>query len=79
MTFTDNEVVVMVAEACKADVGFAAYTISTKHLQIFAEMVAAKEREACAKVCEQHPDGMTMLGGVYVACAEAIRARGEQA
>lgn len=35
------------------------------------------EREACAKVCEQHPDGMTMLGGAYVACAEAIRARGE--
>jgi len=30
-------------------------------------------------VCEQHPDGMTMLGGVYVACAEAIRTRGEQA
>jgi len=45
----------------------------------FANLVAAKEREACAKVCEQHPDGMTMLGGVYVACAEAIRARGEQA
>jgi len=45
----------------------------------FANLVAAKEREACANVCEQHPDGMTMLGGVYVACAEAIRARGEQA
>ena len=38
-----------------------------------------KEREACAKVCEQHPDGMTMLGGAYMACAAAIRARGEQA
>mgnify|MGYP003656742457 CR=1 FL=1 len=37
------------------------------------------EREACAKLCEQHPDGMTMLGGAYVACAKAIRARGEQA
>jgi len=40
---------------------------------------AYKEREACAKVCEQHPDGMTMLGGAYMACATAIRARGEQA
>jgi hypothetical protein len=51
----------------------------TPFLVAFANLVAAKEREACAKVCEQHPDGMTMLGGVYVACAEAIRARGEQA
>jgi len=53
--------------------------IFAKELEAFANLVAAKEREACAKVCEQHPDGMTMLGGVYVACAEAIRARGEQA
>ena len=48
-------------------------------LQAFAKLVAAKEREDCANVCEQHPDGMTMLGGAYVACAIAIRARGEQA
>jgi hypothetical protein len=33
------------------------------------------EREACAKVCEDHPDGMNMLGGAFVACAAAIRAR----
>jgi hypothetical protein len=28
------------------------WTISTKHLQIFAEMVAAEEREACARIAE---------------------------
>lgn len=37
----------------------------------------AEEREACAKVCEEHPDGLNMLGGAYVACTKAIRARGE--
>jgi hypothetical protein len=42
MTFTDNEIVVMAKEACKTDVGFTTFTISTKHLQVFAEMVAAK-------------------------------------
>lgn len=34
------------------------------------------EREACAKVCEEHPDGLNMMGGNFVACATAIRARG---
>jgi hypothetical protein len=52
-----------------------------KAVEEFAALIeaksAAKERAACAKVCEQHPDGITMLGGAYVACAAAIRARGE--
>ena len=48
-------------------------------LKLFANLVAAKEREECAKVCEEHPDGMNMLGGAYIACAKAIRDRGEQA
>jgi hypothetical protein len=46
---------------------------------LMCKKMVAIEREACAKVCEEHPDGMTMLGGAYVACAAAIRARGEQA
>ena len=51
--------------------------VTMQQIETFAKLVAAKEREACAKVCEQHPNGMTMLGGAYVACAKAIRARGE--
>ena len=35
-----------------------------------------QEREACAKVCEEHPYGLNMLGGHFVICAAAIRARG---
>jgi len=52
MTFTDNEIVVMAKEACKTDVGFTTFTISTKHLQVFAEMVAAK---AIAELESQEP------------------------
>ena len=45
-----------------------------KHLEAFAKLVAAKEREACAKVCEEvgeHPSLTPQH------CAESIRARGE--
>jgi|DEB19_MinimDraft_3_1074340.scaffolds.fasta_scaffold11989_5 hypothetical protein len=42
-------------------------------LERFAKLVAAAEREACAKVCEQlYADGF----GINC-CAAAIRARGE--
>jgi len=42
----------------------------------FAALVAAAEREACAKVCDdyEHADPL----GVSIECASAIRARGEQ-
>jgi hypothetical protein len=35
-----------------------------------------KEREACAKLCEEHPYGLNMFNGHFVICAAAIRARG---
>lgn len=47
------------------------------YLTHFAALVAAQEREACAKVCEEHPEGLNMFGGHFVLCAQAIRARGE--
>ncbi len=51
-----------------------------KQLEAFAKLVAAKEREACAKVCEElaelnrfsETDSMWEWGE----CAAAIRARG---
>ena len=48
----------------------------------FAKLVAAKEREACAKVCIEHGKvwGERMLLGFQATlddAAEAIRARGE--
>ena len=45
----------------------------------FAALVAAAEREACAKVCEEianKPSNMVL--GVALDCATAVRARGEK-
>jgi hypothetical protein len=42
-------------------------------LEVFAKLVAAKEREACAKVCESLP--MQQEIDVRDQCAAAIRAR----
>jgi hypothetical protein len=49
-------------------------------------LVAAKEREACAQVCEDLPapdiysnTDMSMWDVTCIDCAAAIRARGEQA
>jgi hypothetical protein len=39
----------------------------------FARLVAAHERETCAKVCEQH----WKHSGTAIECADAIRARGQ--
>ena len=46
----------------------------------FAELVAAHEREACAKVCEERQEVFQKYytKGLAAMCAEAIRARGEQ-
>jgi hypothetical protein len=45
--------------------------VSQEALERFAALVAAAEREACAKVCE------TFYNHEAKDCAEAIRARGE--
>ena len=45
--------------------------VEHEHLVAFANLVAAKEREACALICDEHADDP-----VY--CGDAIRARGEQ-
>jgi hypothetical protein len=49
--------------------------VHISHLETFAKLVAAKEREACAKVCDEFAkdsDWPTVDN-----CATAIRARGE--
>jgi hypothetical protein len=42
-------------------------------LQLFAKLVAEKEREACAKVCDDHWE----KGGAAYYCAKTIRYRGQ--
>jgi hypothetical protein len=49
--------------------------IYTEALTDFAKLVAAKEREDCAKVCDDQALGAYWEGAD--ACADRIRARGE--
>jgi len=60
--------------------------LTPQELERFAALVSAKEREACAKVCEEQGKGrkamehyaaLTYSGSAHD-CAAAIRARGEE-
>ena len=55
--------------------------ISLEYAKKFAELVAAHEREACAKVCDKEQE-FVASGGPYVfsarRCATNIRARGDK-
>ena len=48
--------------------------VGKQEIEAFAKLVAAKEREACAKVCDEF-----CYGSTKVLVERAIRARGEQA
>ena len=50
--------------------------ISESHLERFAALVAAHEREMCAKVCDEFAE-RDRLSNYYAVAARAIRARGE--
>jgi hypothetical protein len=53
--------------------------IKAKRYEHFAALVAAAEREACAKVCEETTAAWTqhLYNSGCVDCATAIRARGQ--
>ena len=53
----------------------ACHLTHTKALERFAALVAAAEREACAKVCESEG---ARTDASWMGCARAIRARGEE-
>jgi hypothetical protein len=49
-----------------------------KRITAFANLVAAKEREACAVLCDAEQEGEGLWYGCALYLAEKIRARGEQ-
>jgi hypothetical protein len=73
--------------AMEADVWVAGLEPYQSRLEHFAALVAAAEREACAKVCDNaissifefHPEPVSQAGrNVCTNLAAAIRARGEK-
>ena len=81
---TQNEIIEMARQAgINTDWEISAYK---NELQHFAKLVAEKEREACAKVCEKHAEvyaslpKMLTTDASWAACIDikdAIRARGQ--
>jgi hypothetical protein len=82
---TQDEIIEMARQAgCVEDKHYKGEVIfiSKDALERFAKLVAAKEREACAKVCEEHGKVWAerfLLGfqATLDDAADAIRARGE--
>jgi hypothetical protein len=73
---TQDEIIEMAREAGCGHEAVDLHWVCPENLEAFAKLVAAKEREACAKECEHTA---LRLGSEWMAqhCAEAIRARGE--
>lgn len=92
MTFAPEEIIGMARAAGSMDFGAdsATHVLNINVLQRFAALVAAKEREACEKACEEvarkyeerhrgcYPDGMVPAEMGADDCVEAIRARGQK-
>lgn len=83
---TENEIIEM-AQECNL-IGMRPHLdgIYSEALIAFAQLVVAKEREACAKLCENmtlewedQPEFARIELSTMMDCALAIRARGEQA
>jgi len=58
--------------------------VGKQEIKAFAKLIAAKEREACAKVCDELPapdiysdTDVSMWDVTCMDCATAIRARGQ--
>jgi len=72
-----DDIIRMAREACEVapreDWSSTAWVLSDEGLERFAALVAAAEREACAKLIDDY--GTTLANGEML--AEAIRARGQ--
>jgi hypothetical protein len=67
---TRNEIIELANKAYGIDDGKPFHPSALLHLEIFAKLVAQHEREACAKVCDDHCGWTPRMIG------STIRARG---
>jgi hypothetical protein len=76
---TRDDIIRMAREAeCEETWGMDAFRFSVEELERFAALVAAQEREACAKVCDARCIADGWEGCYADECAAAIRARGQE-
>jgi len=82
---TQDEIIEMARKAGYLDLSLTDRGMELKELEAFAKLVAAKEREVCAKLCDSRLEKWVSLFGknkMYkwmLGLPKAIRARGEQA
>jgi hypothetical protein len=76
---TQDEIIELVQEAGIVQFNDGFIDITKAELDKFANLVSAKEREACAKVCEARAEDEVGMAyeGIALDCAAAIRARGQ--
>ena len=79
---TRDDIIRMAQEACEVapreDWNSTAWVLSDEGLERFAALVAAAEREACAKVCEElDTEYEAVCQMTSMMCSQAIRARGQ--
>ena len=78
---TQDEIIEMAREALKQepreDWNSTAWVFADETLQAFAKLVAEKEREACAKVCEEYETNNDIADTWLNIVSEVIRARGQ--
>jgi len=72
---TQDEINQMVEQAGFHGMLSIGVVMDSKQLEAFAKLVATKEREACALICDDQALGAYWEGAD--ACADRIRARGE--
>lgn len=76
---TQDEIIELARQALKQepreDWNSTAWVFADETLEAFAKLVAEKEREACAKVCDYYAG--TFNAHRIGECADAIRARGQ--
>ena len=71
-----DDIIRMAREVWGDDSGKPWHESALTHLEAFAKLVAAEEREACAALCDKIADEDGFEGSYADRCAFAIRERG---
>lgn len=74
---TQDEILKELHSVIAGNQQFTTWTISTPHIVELVNRAIKKEREACAKLCDELSDKHTWEGCYADECAQAIRARGQ--
>jgi hypothetical protein len=76
---TREDITRMAREAGFEQAGHTSHQVFTAIIERFAALVAAAERKACVRVCEDNADDLTEgeWDSACISCANHIRARGQ--